>query len=143
MTEQELMSALLKEARARLPRYVIIRHEAGLTHGIPDFSVTGDNVTSWIEVKHATPNFKSKGIQELTMNRLALAGHAFYVVYWEDPAFQATYIVLPPDIGRPPEDWEICREGFNHQWVVEEIKKLHETWGGVWKGPRHDNNRPK
>lgn len=130
MDESKLKGALCDVARQTLKSFVIIRHEDRFTHGIPDISIDGNKTCTWLEVKYANPGFKTKGIQELTMLRLALASHAYFVVYWERNKEKRTYIVDPCDIGKDMNSWERFRDGFNHQWVVEFIKGVH-----------NDNNR--
>ena len=126
MNEAQLKGALIKEARILLPTsYVVIRHEDRFTHGLPDISVTGNRITSWWECKLANPNFSSKGIQELTMLRLMRSGFAFYIVWVYNEIGRYTYIVNPNDIGKPITEWTHSVEGFDHKWLVEEIRKVH------------------
>lgn len=131
MTEANLKTILVQLARAQMKSFVVIRHEDRFTHGIPDITFTGMKLTTWIEVKHATPGFQSKGIQELTMLRLGVASSAYYVVYWEKKLVRRTYIVEPSEIGKSWEEWTRYTDGFNHQWVLDFIKGVH-----------HDNIRP-
>jgi hypothetical protein len=130
--EAILKASLCQEARAQLKRFVVIRHEDRFTHGIPDMSVTGNKTTSWWEVKHALsingrePDFESKGIQELTMRRLALAGRAAYVVYWERGLEHRTYILQVGDLGNPNWAEDVPHvDGFNHNFVIDYIKEVH------------------
>lgn len=125
MNEATLKAALVKEAREALRGWVIIRHEDHFTHGIPDISFTGLGQTTWIEAKYANPKIKMKGIQELTMKRLAAAGRAKFLIYWEKGSEKRTYLVDPADIGNPMESWTKFTDGFNHIWVVEYIKGDH------------------
>jgi len=125
MTEAILKGNLVKELRLSFPSFVIIRHEDSFTHGIPDISIDGNKITSWIEVKYANPTFASKGIQELTMLRLANASHAFYVVYFEKAGNKRTYFIAPHDIGNSIESWCNYVDGFNHKWIIENIKGVH------------------
>ena len=124
MTEAALKGDLVKRFRTRLPAAVILRHEDRFTHGIPDISITYGKRTIWLEVKLADPNFTSKGIQDLTMLRLANAGFGWFVVYWTKNKEKRTYIVDPKDIGKPIEEWENYFDGFNHDWVVEFVYNL-------------------
>ena len=97
LDEAVLKGQLMEEFRTQLPsNFVCIRHEDKFTHGIPDISITGYGRTLWLEVKYFNPDLISKGIQELTMRRLAVAGMARYVVYSEVTA--RTYIVPPKSI---------------------------------------------
>lgn len=126
MTEAILKSQLMKVLRPALPGFVCIRHEDRITSGIPDISITGNKRTTWVEVKFADPKFASKGIQELTALRLALAGHCVYVVYYADKFEQVTYIIKPCDIGKERQTWFHKAPGFNHQFVIDYIKEEHK-----------------
>jgi len=120
INEANLKGELCKYIRDN-SRFVVIRHEDHLTHGIPDISVTGNKKTVWIEVKFGDPKFESRGIQELTMKRLALAGLAFYVVYYQQLNERRVYIVHPNDIGKDFSEWSDFVPGFDHSWVFEEL----------------------
>lgn len=130
MNEAILKGTLVDILRANLQGFVVIRHEDRFTHGIPDISVTGNKITTWWEVKYANPDFKSKGIQDLTLLRLHLAGYANFIIY-KDKKVKRVYIVPPNLITFSTADWPNYAEGFNHLWVVEEVRKLH-----------YDNHRP-
>lgn len=125
ISEATLKSELAKLARVVLAPWIIFRHEDKFTHGVPDFSITGNRRTSWLEAKFANPKFETKGIQELTMLRLAKNGIAFYPVYSLVDGCKMTYLVHPSEIGKPRTTWSNCVEGFNHLWVLEEVKKEH------------------
>lgn len=122
--ESELKSALMRELRATIPGAVAMRHEDRFTSGIPDLSVTVGNCTTWWEFKHAVPSYVTDGIQELTMLRLAAAGYARYVIWHETHGgFKRTMIVRPRDIkDLTPEAFCV---GFDHKWLVNEIRKAH------------------
>lgn len=126
--ESHIKADLVKELRASLPRFVIIRHEDRITSGIPDISATGGGFTTWIECKFADPKFQSKGIQELTMSRLSLAAfQAIYIVWRIHKGHKFTYKVHPGDIGKPFEGWTNYKEGFDHKWIAEIIKETHNV----------------
>jgi len=126
MNESQLKGVLVKELRL-IPGFVVIPHQERFSHGIPDLSVTGHKITSWLEIKHANPGFAFKGIQELTMLRLALAGNAFYVVYYQSKLDERrTYIVSPNEIGKPMSTWINFVEGFDHRFVVRRIQHDHQ-----------------
>ena len=121
MTEAKPKADLVKLLRATYPSAVVIRHEDRWTSGIPDISFTLDQHTTWIEVKLADPDFESKGIQELTMLRLARVTTAFYVVYYSWRGQQRTYIVEPAQI----KNWKACAcvSGFDHAYVVQRLRR--------------------
>lgn len=122
-TEAKFKGELVKLIRIELPTFVVIRHEDHFTHGIPDISVTGNKKTLWIEIKFANPNFKSKGIQEVTMLRLSARGHAFYVIYRQTKEKEEyTYVVDPKEIGSDINSWINYVPNFDHAWVIENIK---------------------
>lgn len=114
---------LAKDLRETFPRAVVFRIEDHFTHGVPDIVLTLGK-TIWIEVKLADPDFKSKGIQELTMNRLALVGFAFYVVYYTWKGVERTYIVEPKDIGKSIDEWDCWVDGISSEPVIEYIRVL-------------------
>jgi hypothetical protein len=126
MNEAALKSKLVKEFRDSLPSYVTIRHEDRFTHGIPDISVTGNKRTTWIEVKYADPNFHFKGIQVKTLQDLARAGFAFFLVYYDGPAGKLTFIVKPSDIEKSMTEWNDVAIGFNHNWIVSRVMENHK-----------------
>lgn len=124
--ESSLKSALMRELRLTLPKFVALRHEDVRTCGIPDLSLTGLGRTTWWEFKHANPRFESQGVQELTMLRLAACGYARYVVWEEDAngGAQRTLIVHPKKMqSLEPED--ACG-GFNMKFVARFMQAAHE-----------------
>lgn len=123
--ERNINGVLVKILRNNLSGFVMERFEDKVTSGIPDMAVTGNKITSRWEVKLATPKFKTKGIQELTMLRLAKAGYAWYIIYYEWQGVKRTYIVSPKDIGNDIQTWTDFAEGFNHEWVLERVKQVH------------------
>jgi CRISPR/Cas system-associated exonuclease Cas4 (RecB family) len=110
----------------KLEGFVWQRHEDVRTAGIPDGSLTGWGLDSWIEVKHGTPDFDSTGIQELTMLRLARAGYARYVIYLEeqDCSVRRTLIVHPKNL--KSLDAEVWLPGFDHERVAEFFRRRHK-----------------
>ena len=127
MTESQITSRLLKQLRDDLTGAVVFKHNDRITSGIPDFSVTCSNRTSWWECKLADPQFCGQGLQELMMLRLAAAGYARYVVWEQRRGLERTLIVHPKHIGDlMPEAWCV---GFDHRWLVEQIRKAHSAHG--------------
>lgn len=126
--EAELKRRLLDRIHDALPRFVVIPH-VDAKNGVPDWSVTGNGFTSWLEFKHATPAFASKGIQVLTARRLAAAGHCRYVVFWECAGCKMTYIVHPREvqIGRNAAiAFDVpAAEGFDFNFVIDHVRKVH------------------
>src|SRR5262245_32614805 len=121
--ESKPKSELTLLLRHELLRYVIFRHEDKATYGIPDTSITGNGATAWLEIKLADPDFQSHGQQELNMRRLANVGfYARYIIYENIERVKRVRIVHPRDF----VNWRTSGDvmiGWDHQWVVEEIRK--------------------
>ena len=95
MTEATLTRELLKVLKRKLPGAVIIKHADRFSIGIPDASITWAGTTSWLEVKYVRQGFRESGrttrlsphqfptAQFVTMDQLAAAGHAIYLVYFD------------------------------------------------------------
>lgn len=81
--EGELKSLFGEELKRQAPGFLVLQYA---TNGAPDRSVVGNGrQTNW-EAKHATPDFRSPGDQELMCCRLAVQGHCRYVIWLELPA---------------------------------------------------------
>ena len=90
MTEATLTRELLRVLERKLSGAVIIKHADRFTVGIPDASVTWAGTTSWLEVKlvrcklRATlPKSRFPTAQLVTMDQLAGAGAALYLIYFD------------------------------------------------------------
>jgi len=124
--EGELRSQLMDEIAIVLPipRYIAFRHEDVRSIGIPDISLTGHKFQSWWETKHATPDFYSFGLQELTCKRLAQVGYCRYIIYFETAAGCKTLIVHPKHLTDLTPEAEAS--GHDHRFVAEFMKSVHE-----------------
>ncbi len=102
MTEAQFSQKLRKELQKRLPGAVIFKHNDSITGGVPDFSVTLNRRTTWVEVKLAGNKPEDSKLQFETMKRLSLAlyiiwdpqtkrGDLFWVDEWFDE-YDPTYI---------------------------------------------------
>ncbi len=80
--ENDLKEKLVKEIRLVIPTVVLFTHQDMRSSGNPDLELNANRLTSHYECKHATPNFKSQGRQELVMARLALASHYARYIIW-------------------------------------------------------------
>ncbi len=126
--EGELKSAFTEELKRQCPSFVVILHA---TAGAPDRSIHGAGQGSSWEFKHATPDFESPGIQELFCMRLDEAHHCRYVLWWENGSDQRTMIVRPRAIFRHTHTRSVMPYadawvyGFNHHWLVCQVKKAH------------------
>jgi len=106
--------------RLHLPGAVVFRHEDHFTAGVPDISITNAGHTTWIEVKIArNGKIRSKGIQKLTAQKLAMAGAKTLFVIFEDDG-TATYICHPSRI----ETWHIEAryDGLNYEAVTKIVR---------------------
>lgn len=120
---------LKEKLEKELPDFFIQTH-ADMANGTPDWSVNGNGITSWLEFKHATPSFYSRGVQVMTARKLAATSKSCkYVVFWEDSAGRKmTYIVMPSDVlfGRNPVV-NPCgsAEGHDLDFVIRYIEGVH------------------
>ena len=130
MLENQLKAQLLKKLRSIGPKYFVIPHTDAIQSGIPDISVSGFRLTSWLELKHATPTFPTKGIQEFTMLRLAMTAFARYVIYYDFDKVKSTMIIHPDRIlGKKGDltkvEVEVSYAGFDHDAVVRYLQRIH------------------
>jgi hypothetical protein len=129
-SETALKHELMEVLRSSLPRFVSLRHEDKFSSGHPDISITGNGTTTWIEAKVLDLRVKtrSKGIQQLTMLRLASVSHAFYVVWrYARNGEVSTHIVRPSDIESHSDEWCDFAVGIDYDFVVDRIKELHDV----------------
>ena len=124
--EGKLKAAFQRELDRQLPDFVTLRYA---TAGAPDREIVGNHFVSHFEFKHATPEFRSQGLQELTMCRLAVVGYARYVIWRETPyGGKSTLIVHPREV-HERTGWDLVPElvtiDFDHGWLVEQIKTVH------------------
>jgi hypothetical protein len=78
ISESRFSQRLRKEMRRQIPQAVIFKIHDPITGGIPDFSVTLDRRTLWLEIKLATNKPSFSPLQLETMRRL---GRAAYVIW--------------------------------------------------------------
>lgn len=132
MAETPLKAKLVKRLRDTRPDFVVIRHEGDSRHGVPDISATGLGFTSWWEVKHADPTFDSEGVQELSMKRLAAGGYARYIIFDERDDIKSTWVLTPEQFAAWPHQMGgLMRDGFDYDWVVQELIAVHRLKGRV------------
>jgi hypothetical protein len=125
--EAKLKSDFIKEIKAHSHGVVIIHHEDVRTSGIPDISITFNGRTTWWELKHATPQFDSPGIQELTMLRLNAHGFARYLIYYESKvASRQTLIVDPKYLDVYETLPEMRFSGFNSCDLIHQVMAAHK-----------------
>lgn len=101
--------------------------------GIPDRVWNAYGRTSWVEVKHATPDFDGTDQQVLECMRLEATSFCRYLIFYEDKYGnnKRTLIIRPRDVrgkhGRVDdmiaEAWII---GHDHRWACNQIKKWHQ-----------------
>ena len=122
--ESELKSELLQAIKKYLHGFVALRHEDVRNGGIPDLSVTAISMTSWWEIKHATPRFTSPELQRITCLRLAQGGYCRYIIYWEHMGNLETQIIHPVHISDRPII-EAAADGHNHKFVTDFMRMVH------------------
>lgn len=128
--EANLKRALKQLIYRELPNFYIISHEDVSKSGIPDWSISGNKKTSWLEFKHATPQFESDEIQEITCCSLAATSFCRYVIWrqYGEEGPKETLIVHPNSV-RLRKDYglkiENAAEGFDHQFVLNYIRGIH------------------
>lgn len=126
--EGELKSAFTKAFKLVVPQAVILLFSSA---GAPDRSITFSGHTTHWEFKHGTPGITSHALQELMCMRLEIEGHCRYVIWHESAAFgRKTFILRPTAVHhwlrsqQTPKAEAQC-EGFNHAWLVAQVKKAH------------------
>lgn len=136
MTQNEasVKSTLSAKLKQQLPSSVHFRHEDVLTSGTPDSSISWNGRTTWWETKYARPAFKSRGIQELMLKRLARESRAFYVIFCDFDATKSVAIVDPAEF----EPWKVPQlvrvhdvpaivrfDGFDYNRIIDFIRRVH------------------
>ena len=125
--EAELKSKFSTELRRQLPGFYVLQYA---TNGAPDREIVGCSITSRWEMKHATPDFKSPGDQELLCCRLAAVAHCRYVIWYEYRGIQKTMIVHPLKVMNRTS-WNLEAEafcvGFDMRWLVDRIREVHSV----------------
>lgn len=148
--EDELKAGLFREVRL-IPKVDFDQYLLPIQDvrkcGTPDFTLNGEKRTSWWEVKHATPNFDSQVIQEVTCQRLARTSVCWYIIYAENfvkwptgiKLEQFTVILDPFLVARQKGklDWnqtimvaESVIKGHDHVHVASEMIRLHRAGRG-------------
>jgi hypothetical protein len=94
--EGRLNRELTIALRTVMPGAVVFKIADRATSGVPDISLNWQQQHVWIETKRASALFQSKGVQELTMRRLAAQGQAWYVIY--DAGLPKHAYICPPSI---------------------------------------------
>ncbi len=128
-SEKTLLTSFLEIARRECPGAVIFKWADMFNVGVPDVIFTMNLFTTFLEFKFADPDFSSKGIQELTMLRLATQSHhARYVIYEKlGRKEKRTYIVHPKDFANWKTRFSFVFEGFDHQSIVNYLRKIHHV----------------
>jgi hypothetical protein len=123
--EAQLKSAFLKELTKQFPSYLILQYA---TLGAPDREIVGGGRSSRWEFKHGTPSIQSQGAQALACARLAAADHCRYVIWQETTTGigHRTLIVHPLRVLDGTLTPEIWTTGYDHRWLVEQVRKYHE-----------------
>ena len=129
MTEATRTRELLKVLERKLPGAFIIKHADRFRSGVPDASITWGGTTSWLEVKYVRrqlqrtlPKSQFPADQFVTMDCLAAAGRAIYLIYfgrrltlWHPRAVLGS--IRNGVLVLPWERWdEVCPGGFYKRW---------------------------
>lgn len=80
------------------PRYFVLNIQDVRKCGYPDTALLGYQRTSYWEFKHATPDFKTQGVQEITCQIIDRHTFCRYIIFHEDAGVQSTLIVHPRDV---------------------------------------------
>jgi hypothetical protein len=140
--EAELKAKFMNRVRELEPNWRCFRHEDILTGGIPDVSTTGNKRTCWLEFKHATPNFTTNGLQEITCRDLSIVGFCYHVIFHEgrtkpsNMEFKQTVIISPSHVrGKKGNMKDILNgsacfscSGFDNDFIINFLRKfVHGT----------------
>jgi hypothetical protein len=126
MTENDLNKKLRENLDILLPGYVVFKHSDRAKSGWPDFSIVGRGMCSQWEVKLADPDFESPGIQELTCQRLAVAGYCRYIIFdYRIVSQPFTLIVHPLNIQQWHDKPEWICPGLSFTTIAGAIKAAH------------------
>lgn len=132
--EDRLTGAALKHLRTTFPNAVILKLADRATIGVLDVVINLNRITSWFEMKHATPDFDSSGIQDLNALRLAKeSAYCRYLFFHEYDDEKCQYLVHPKDYhtwSQPPRigRYEAAQQGFRDFTMLENvIRKVHHV----------------
>jgi hypothetical protein len=100
------------------------------TSGYADSQLLGNKIASFWEFKHATPNFKTYGLQEITAQMVDLHTYCRYVLFVEFDGHMATWIVHPDNVRnsagiltRIEPEYKVS--GHDFDWLADFMKKVH------------------
>lgn len=87
--ESHFQSELVQRARMLAADFLILQHRNPAEAGTPDISLTGLGHTGWYELKvsRKPPVIRSRGVQDVTLARLAARGLARYIILTENGLF--------------------------------------------------------
>lgn len=124
-----------------LPKAVVFKHSDYATVGIPDFSVTFNLRTIWLEVKSIGPDgkFIQRGLQHDTCLRLANISHCWYVVYSNAGHGKRTHLASPHSFDpKQPETHPWLKKETSHYPGYDHVAVAHF----VKQVLAHDYDRP-
>ena len=78
--------------------YFVMTHQDVRKSGYPDRSIHGYGHSTFWEFKHATPNFSSPGLQEITCARLAVHTYCRHVLFVETETERRIMIAHPREV---------------------------------------------
>jgi hypothetical protein len=129
--EDDIKQAFWARFKVLYPAYFVLSHQEVRKAGYPDNSVSGYAKTSWWEFKHATPNFLSPMIQEMTCARLARFSYCRYIIFYESREQLQTLIYHPrmilgnKGVFKLLGEFEVCFNGFAFDDVAAFINNVH------------------
>jgi hypothetical protein len=131
--ENRFKRRLVREITDTLgPSWLPLTHTEPRIYGRPDITLSGAGRTTWWELKHATPNFTTMDIQELTCRRLAEASFCRYILFYEHDDNKSTIIAHPNEVyGHKGKTrglvYELTWDGHNYPALVDYMRDVHEA----------------
>lgn len=141
MNEASMTRDIIRDLRKAFPRAVIFKHHDLSTAGIPDMSVTFNNLTHWIELKFFKNNETKSTIdkhfdrlQLATMRLLERQGPAFYLIGMQRRAVGTALAVWSPAniaevLEMPHPEWTLTPTTalkLTMQYVIQMIGESNE-----------------
>lgn len=142
-TEATVKQSLVQAMRKSMNGSLIFRHEDRHIFGVPDISCSWNGVTTWWEVKFATPQFQLTEIQMLNCIKLSKQGSKCgFIVFQKGHTFSkgnglwigedsSTHIINPnkmPEWTIDQPSWFQC-VGHDYKGVAEYIQGEHNALG--------------
>jgi len=130
--EDELKALFVYDFRYRYTarEFFVMLHQDVRKSGYPDIAVHGNKLSTHWEFKHATPDFSSPGVQEITCRKIAMHAYCRYVIFLEHGDLMQTWIVHPDRVYK--KDGKALRikpeqifEGFDFARLSAFVHSIH------------------